>query len=251
MIEKLNLGGRIVVLQSNYIPWLGYFALVASADVLVILDSAKYTKNDWRNRNMLRGANGSYWLTVPIDRHSTNERIYDATISDTRWASKHLVSIRESLAGQKHSTRLMELLTSEYLSFADEYLLHNVNMRLIRAICRLTSISTPILLDTQVATAEHLSPGIDPTLRLITICKELNATSYLTGSKAMGYLDLEQFRNSSIAVELADYSRLPVYRQKYEGFEPRVSVLDYLAAVGSDQASGYLNSFKLPSIVVT
>jgi hypothetical protein len=67
----------------------------------------------------------------------------------------------------------------------------------------------------------------------------------------LAYLDLNQFRNSSITVEVADYSQLSVYRQKYEGFDQGVSILDYLAAVGLDQASEYLNSVALPSDVVT
>jgi len=239
-----------VILQSNYIPWLGYFALIASADVLVVLDSAKYTKNDWRNRNKLRGANGSFWLTIPIEHESTRKRIYDATVSDTRWAHKHFFSIREALSGLRFSAQIAERLAADYLSFSDERLLHKINLKLIRTICHLGAISTPVVLDTEVATAELLSPGTDPTLRLVNICKKLKATTYLTGSKAMQYLDLDQFRNSSIVVEVADYSQLPVYHQKYMGFEPSVSVLDYLAAVGSDQASEYLNSGALHSIVI-
>jgi hypothetical protein len=241
---------RVVILQSNYIPWLGYFALIASADVLVVLDSAKYTKNDWRNRNTLRGASGSFWLTIPVDRQSTKKRIYDATISDNRWAHKHFTSIREALSGLSYSAQLVEPLAEDYLSLSDERLLHNVNLRLIGRICRLTAIPTLVVLDTQLASAELLSPTTDPTLRLVNICKELNATSYLTGARAMKYLDVHQFTKSSIAVEVVDYSRLPVYRQKYKGFEQRVSVLDYLAAVGFDQASEYLNSAALPSTMV-
>lgn len=239
-----------MILQSNYIPWVGYFALIASADVLVVLDSAKYTKNDWRNRNKLRGANGSFWLTIPIERESAKKRIYDATVSDTRWANKHFISIREALSGLRYSAQIAERLAADYLSFSDERLLHNINLKLIRTICHLGAISTPVVLDTELATAELLSPGTDPSLRLVNICKELKATTYLTGSKAMQYLDLDQFKNSSIVVEVADYSQLPVYSQKYIGFEPSVSVLDYLAAVGADRASEYFNSGALPSIVI-
>lgn len=239
-----------MILQSNYIPWLGYFALIASADVLVVLDSAKYTKNDWRNRNKLRGANGLFWLTIPIERECTKKSIYEAAVFDTRWAQKHFISIRETLAGLKHAPQLVERLATDYSSFEDERLLHHINMQLIRTICHLSAIPTQILFDTEVASEELLSPETDPTLRLVNICKELKATTYLTGSKAMQYLDLDKFRNSSIVVEVADYSQLPVYRQKYAGFEPGVSVLDYLAAVGPAQASEYFNSGVLPLTII-
>lgn len=243
-------GKRVVILQSNYIPWLGYFALIASADVLVVLDSVKYTKNDWRNRNKLRSNSGSFWLTIPIDRASTNKSIYEATVSNLKWAQKHFTSIREALSGLRYSAQLIEVLRAEYLSISDERLLHNINLRLIQTICQLTSISTPVFFDTQLTSAEFLSPGTDPTLRIVNICRSLGASTYLTGGTAMQYLDFAQFKDSSINVEVADYSQLPVYRQKYGGFEPRVSILDYLAAVGINQASEYLNSAALPSTVI-
>ena len=56
----------VVVLQSNYIPWKGYFDLIHDADIFVFYDDLQYTKNDWRNRNKLKTASGNEWLTVPV-----------------------------------------------------------------------------------------------------------------------------------------------------------------------------------------
>ena len=49
---------RLAVLQSNYIPWKGYFDLMAMADLFIVYDSVQYTKNDWRNRNILPTPSG-------------------------------------------------------------------------------------------------------------------------------------------------------------------------------------------------
>ena len=57
---------RIAILQSNYIPWRGYFDIIGSVDEFLIYDSAQYTKNDWRNRNRIKTANGPTWLTIPV-----------------------------------------------------------------------------------------------------------------------------------------------------------------------------------------
>ena len=56
----------IAIVQSNYIPWRGYFDLIRAVDEFVILDSVQFTKNDWRNRNRIAGRGGPQWLTIPI-----------------------------------------------------------------------------------------------------------------------------------------------------------------------------------------
>lgn len=45
---------RVAILQSNYIPWKGYFDLINSVDEFVLYDTAQFTKNDWRNRKRSR-----------------------------------------------------------------------------------------------------------------------------------------------------------------------------------------------------
>lgn len=223
---------RVVILQSNYIPWVGYFALIANSDVLVVLDSAKYTKNDWRNRNQLRGVNGLFWLTIPVDRHSVSRSIYDATVSDPRWVRKHLISIRETLSGLPHANDVFLAIDADFSAFRDEGSLHAINLRLIRTISEVLEIDTTIVLDREVVAMELLSRETDPTQRLVEICKSFGASSYLTGLKALQYLDYEKFKEAAIQVEVADYSKLPIYDQKYDGFIPNVSILDFLAAVG-------------------
>ena len=50
---------RVAITQSNYIPWKGYFDLIAMVDELILLDDVQYTKQDWRNRNRIKTPTGS------------------------------------------------------------------------------------------------------------------------------------------------------------------------------------------------
>lgn len=233
------------MLQSNYLPWLGYFALIAKSDILVVLDSAKYTKNDWRNRNQLLGANGPFWLTVPVTSDSTTKSIYDATVADSRWVKKHLVSLRESLSGLQYADEVVNSLEFDYETFIGQRSLHAINLRLISTVCELMTISTAITLDYEVVASDLLAFGTNPTLRLVEICKTLGAHSYLTGPSALSYLELGQFVRAGIKVEVANYSLLPTYKQKYVGFTPNVSVVDFLAAVGTTTAARLLTTTNL------
>ena len=42
---------RVLILQSNYIPWKGYFDCIHTCDEFVVYDDMQYTRGDWRNRN--------------------------------------------------------------------------------------------------------------------------------------------------------------------------------------------------------
>ena len=90
----------IAILQSNYIPWVGYFGLIRSVDEFVILDSVQFTKNDWRNRNRIRTANGAAWLTIPIKTAGRfAQKIAEAEVSDAGWARRHWAAQRAGGTG--------------------------------------------------------------------------------------------------------------------------------------------------------
>ena len=236
-----------MILQSNYIPWRGYFSLISNADIFVILDSAQYTKNDWRNRNRLRNANGVFWLTIPVRKTGLELTIYEAQVSNHQWTHKHFISIKESLSRLPGSNDLTSQLESLFKDLAQENSLHTINTQLIRKICEMTSIKTPIRLDSEVCDSEILQAGLDPSARLIEICRSVGATSYLTGGRALGYLDSTAFQRAKIGISVADYSKMPEYSQKYSPYEPNLSVLDFIAATGLDRATAFFNSISIAS----
>ena len=84
---------RAVVLQSNYLPWKGYFDLIQGADVFVYYDEVQYTKNDWRNRNRICSKNGVQWLTIPISRESVKLRMSEVRLPDARWQTDHFKTL--------------------------------------------------------------------------------------------------------------------------------------------------------------
>ena len=45
---------RVGIIQSNYIPWRGYFDFIDDVDLFIYLDDVQFTKRDWRNRNKIK-----------------------------------------------------------------------------------------------------------------------------------------------------------------------------------------------------
>jgi WbqC-like protein family len=226
----------IAVVQSNYIPWRGYFDLINSVDEFILYDDVQYTIRDWRNRNIIKTQNGPRWLTIPVEvKGKYFQKIKDTVISDTTWGRKHWASIIHNYSRAKYFLIYRELFKDLYLRSEDK-LLSQINYRFIIAICKILGIRTTIS-----RSMDYNLVG-DKTERLVHLCKQAGATAYLSGPSAKAYLDEDVFRNEGIAVAYIDYSGYPEYRQLYPPFEPSVTIVDLIFNEGPS-ATGYMKSF--------
>ena len=83
---------RVAILQSNYIPWKGYFDLIAHVDEFILYDDMQYTRRDWRNRNLIKTPQGTQWLTVPVQvKGKYHQRIRDTLIDGANADRKSVV----------------------------------------------------------------------------------------------------------------------------------------------------------------
>ena len=226
----------IAVVQSNYIPWRGYFDLINSVDEFILYDDVQYTIRDWRNRNIIKTQNGPRWLTIPVEvKGKYFQKIKDTVISDTIWGRKHWASIIHNYSRAKYFLIYRELFKDLYLRSEDK-LLSQINYRFIIAICQILGIRTTIS-----RSMDYNLVG-DKTDRLVHLCKQAGATAYVSGPSAKAYLDEDVFRNEGIAVAYIDYSGYPEYRQLYPPFEPSVTIIDLIFNEGPS-ATGYMKSF--------
>jgi hypothetical protein len=221
----------IVIVQSNYIPWRGYFAMIALADELILLDSVQYTRNDWRNRNIIKTPLGPQWLTIPIER-CFPQPIDQARIAAADWAERHIRAIEHNYRRAKAFDEAASWLFPGLRTAAGFPLLTQVNVYLIGEICRRLGIDRPIRRCTDIAPRDVLA-SMEPTERLIHLCGSVGATCYLTGRAAEDYLLQDKFGQAGIELKWMDYGGMPEYPQCWEGFEPRVSIIDLLLNCGA------------------
>src|SRR6476661_5616886 len=80
----------IAIVQSNYIPWKGYFDMIRSVDEFILYDDVQYTRRDWRNRNRIKSSHGAQWLTIPVEvKGKYLQKIKETRVSDRLWARNH------------------------------------------------------------------------------------------------------------------------------------------------------------------
>jgi hypothetical protein len=219
------MGRRLAILQSNYIPWKGYFDLINSVDEFILYDTAQFTKNDWRNRNRIKTLRGPIWLTIPVFHHF-GQSIQEVVISDRGWAPKHWATISQSYARAPHFADYKDWLAALFRAAADEKNLSRVNWLFLSEICGLLGVKTLISWSSDYSLVEG------QTERLVNLCKQVGATEYVSGPAARAYLDERLFEQEQITVTYIDYSGYPEYRQLYPPFEHGVSILDLLLNEG-------------------
>lgn len=222
---------KIAILQSCYIPWKGYFDIIGSVDMFVVYDDVQYTKNHWHNRNLIKTQHGTKWLTVPV---SKAEGAFQA-IEDIRlpqpFADRHWRTIAQAYARAPHWAAYGPWLEALYREAEAFTSLSALNLHFM------TAISAKLGFATRFVQSRDLAGRGVKTDRLLAICRELDATRYLTGPAARSYLETGKFEDAGIAVDWMDYSGYPEYPQLHDAFEHAVSIIDLLLNTGPEARS--------------
>ncbi len=224
---------KVAIVQSNYIPWRGYFDLIAAVDELILYDDMQYTRRDWRNRNKIKTPQGLQWLTVPVKvKGKFHQRIRDTEIDGTDWQASHWKALRANYSRAAHTDAIVTTLAPLYLDAAYTHL-SVLNRALIDWVCAYLGIQTRIT----DSSAYQLVEG--KTERLVDLCRQVGATEYISGPAARAYLDDALFLDAGITVTFFEYHGYAPYPQLWGDFVPDVSVLDLLFNCG-DEAKRFL-----------
>lgn len=229
----------VAIIQSNYIPWKGYFDFINRVDEFILYDDVQYTRRDWRNRNRVKTEQGPKWITIPVDvKGKYHQLICETQIADKNWAEAHWKSIYHTYVRAPFFETYGSQVEEWYCAanVADEPYLSNINYALITSICRLLGITTTISWSMNYKTSGK------KTERLVGLCEAVGATHYLSGPAAQAYIQSELFDEAGITLEYMDYGGYPQYNQLYPPFEHGVTILDLIFNVGAN-ASEYMLSF--------
>jgi hypothetical protein len=218
---------KVAIIQSNYIPWKGYFDLIAAVDEFIIYDDMQYTRRDWRNRNRIKTARGVQWLTVPVKvKGKYHQKIRETEIDGAAWAQDHWRTLCLNYRRAPHFAAIADWIEPYYRRAHSH--LSDLNRALIEAVCGFLGIRTKL----SNSWDYQLMDG--KTERLANLCIQAGAAEYISGPAARDYIDPEVFNAAGIKLTWFDYSGYPEYTQLWGGFDHGVSILDLLFNCGHD-----------------
>lgn len=239
-------GLRVIsIIQPVYLPWLGYFEQMALADVFVAMDDVQYTPRDWRNRNRIKNASGSMWLTVPVRQHSRAARINEIKLNyDHDWRRRHLRAIEVNYRGCVGFEPLFSEMERTFA--AAPSMLVDLDLDLISVVGRFLGIRTPVYRSSDVPRNAGQDRG-DTNDRIIEICRHFDSNVLYDGARAADFIDVERFQRAGIRVLFQDYCH-PRYPQRFGEFISHQSTVDLIMNVGVD-APRILRSSPTPSVL--
>lgn len=210
-----------VIMQPTYLPWIGYFDLMDSADIFILLDTVQFEKQSWQQRNRIKtGEAESMWLTVPVVQ-ALGQKIADVRIETTKpWSRKHWGTIeqhyRQAPYWKTYSEGLSALYAQSWCSLFDW------NAAVITFLKEQLGIKTDIMRASQIpVTGDRV--GL-----LVNICHYTKADVYLSPVGSSVYIEENNvFASEGISLVYQQYTH-PVYKQLYGEFMAHMSVIDLL-----------------------
>jgi hypothetical protein len=212
----------VAIHQPHYLPWLRYVQKIARSDVFVLLDDAQYTKNGWQNRTRIKSAQGWMYLTVPV-LGAFEKPIGEVRINNQeRWRAKHWMALCTNYSKAPYFRQYRDVLEPLYQTAWDGLCEWNL--------ATLSAVLTALGIRARLVRSSQLGVAGGGTERIVSICRALGATAYLSGDfAATNHLEADQFASSGIEVRLQGW-HCPSYRQQYlaAGFIPDLSIVDLL-----------------------
>jgi len=216
----------VTIHQPEHLPWSGFFDKMRQADVFVLLDTTQFAKDDFQNRNRIKSAKGSVWLTVPVFKKGRSEQlIIDAEIcNDRNWRNRCWSLIYQNYKDAPYFAEHKQFFEGLYARKWSR--LVELNITIIRYLAEQLGLKTKLVMASELAVYERGSTNVN-----LTICRLLSADEYLSGKYGKQYLDETQFAEHSIKVRYQDFQH-PVYPQLWGDFLSHMSVIDLLFNCG-------------------
>ena len=169
--------------QPEHFPYLGFFQKMEESDLFIILDDVKFKKNNFQNRNrFLNGGGREEWFTVPVEKRANSKLIKDVLVSeDFGWKKKLIKQMKLNFGYD-----LDNVYESEYIK--------DINMNSIKFCRKRLNITTPMIFSSDLDISGSKSE------LLVNLCKEVGATTYLSGKGGLDYLDMEIFNGINIKI---------------------------------------------------
>ena len=171
--------------QPEHLPWLGFFHKMSLVEVFVLMDIVQYTKQNWQNRNRIRTSHGFNWIIVPIiTRGKRYQKINEAEIDwrDSYWPKRIIGAIENNYSRAPYFSNYCDELEKIYCDIKWNKLV-DLNITLINELTSWLGIKTKLI------NASSLGVEGKSTDLIISICKKLNAKTYLSGKFGKNYLE--------------------------------------------------------------
>lgn len=212
---------KAAIMQPYFLPYIGYFQLIAAADVFVVYDNIKHTKRGWINRNRMLLNGTDVMFSLPLKNDSDSLDVVEREVAPDFSRDKLLNQIRGAYARAPYFEQTFPLI--EQIVRQDECNLFRYIHHSIVSVCKYLGLTTKIHVSSDIA-VDHDLKGQD---RVIAVCEALGADSYVNPISGVALYSKEAFKAHGIDLKFIR-SKPFEYRQFDNAFVPWLSIVDVM-----------------------
>jgi hypothetical protein len=221
---------KLAIMQPYFLPYIGYFQLIAAVDAFIVYDNIKYTKKGWINRNRMLLNGKDAMFSLPIRKDSDSLDVVERELAADFDHSKLLNQFRGAYARAPYFMQIFPLL--ERIVCCEERNLFRYLHHAIIELCVHLGIETEILISSSIA-IDHDLRAED---RVLALCRAQGADVYINAIGGMELYDRNVFRAKGL--ELRFLRTKPFeYAQFGTPFVPLLSIVDVMMFNAREQVA--------------
>ncbi len=230
----------IAMMQPYLFPYLGYFQLIAAADVFVLRDDLQYVRSGWVNRNRILSDGESKLMTFPLKKDRFELPVNQRELCDTfgDHIDRLIGEIVECYQKAPCFAQVMPMIERLIRFPQSNIALYAEHM--IREICAYLRIFTPIMRGSDL----HLDTTLDRQERVMRIAKTFSATTFVNPEGGSVSYDRELFAENGMKLHFFRMDSV-VYRQFKQPFVANLSIIDVLMFNRVEHVQQMLTSYSL------
>jgi hypothetical protein len=212
---------KLAVMQPYFLPYIGYFQLLAAVDIFIVYDNIKYTKKGWINRNRILLNGTDTMFSLPLKKGADSFDIVERELAADFDRTKLLNQFRGAYGCAPHFEMTYQVL-ERIVQYKDENLfryLHNSIVQLSEHL----GIKTEIWISSEIA-IDHDLKGQD---KVLAFCEAVGADSYINTIGGVELYAKDDFRTRGIDLKFIK-TRPFEYAQFGAPFVPWLSIIDVL-----------------------
>jgi len=223
------------IMQPYFLPYIGYFQLIASVDVFILYDNIKYTKKGWINRNrfLLNGTDSMF--SLPLRKDSDSLDIVQRELAADFDPNKLLNQFKGAYWKAPHFEQVFPLL--ERIACHQNVNLFGFIHHSIVQLCKFLEIKTQFKISSEVS----IDPALKGQDRVLALCKSVGTNKYINTIGGIELYKKDDFRVLGIELQFIK-ARQFEYSQFDQPFVPWLSILDLLMFIPLDQVRERINS---------
>ncbi len=229
---------KLAIMQPYLFPYLGYYQMVAEADIFICYDTVDYKQRGWINRNKILISNKPAYFTVPVSKKPLGTPIYEIQIIGyNKWLVKFLKTIELSYKKAPHYNEVYQLLI-EILSKKQYKNISNLAVNSIKGVSQYLDLSTNFVMASDIKAIPQLKTKEE---KLNSFIDHFNASSIILppGSKDL-YANWDPIKGSKMTMAVPEIE----YKQyKYKSFN-NLSIIDVLMHNSVDEVIDMVNAIK-------